>query len=108
MTIYRHDRSAVARTVGIPFEVSQELPRTMTIYERIDLEWVRARVRENPLVTLRGLSQLIQQQFEVIPSISHMLRIQQLAGISRIQGSRASGITQIRPYMITSKPAIQK
>jgi transposase len=74
------------------FEISQELPDRRTIYEQIDLEWVRERVRENPLVTLSGLSQLIHKQFGVSPSITHMLRIQQLAGISRIPGSRAKQI----------------
>ncbi len=35
------------------------IQQTITIYERIDLEWVRAQVRENPLITLKGLSELI-------------------------------------------------
>src|SRR5215813_8302840 len=69
------------------FEINREVPQTKTIYDRIDLQWVRDRVRENPVVTLSELSQLIGKQLGVAPSVSHVLRIQQLAGIARVPGS---------------------
>jgi hypothetical protein len=78
--------------VDFPFEISRSIPQALTIYDQVDLEWVRGKVRENPFVTLQQLAELIHQQFGVKPSISHMLRIQQLAGISRIPGSRAKQV----------------
>ena len=99
--IYRQDRSSVKT----PFELSQALPGTITIYEQIDLEWVRERIRENPLVTLRSLSQLIKQQFGVAPSISHVLRLQQLAGISRIPCSRAKTVAEPQTFVGISEIA---
>lgn len=85
---YRNGRN----DAEVPFEVSQLIPRAPTIYEQVDLEWVRTKVRENPSVTLKELSDLIHQEYRVSPSISHMLRLQQLAGISRISGSRAKQV----------------
>jgi hypothetical protein len=62
----------------------------------VDLEWVSKQVQENPLITLQQLAELIHQQFGVRPSISHMLRIHQLAGISRIPGSRAKQVKALQ------------
>ena len=91
MTGYPCDPNAVE----FPFEISRPIPQALTIYEQVDLEWVRSCVRENPFITLKELSELICKQFGVEPSISHMLRIQQLAGISRIPGSRAKQVTAV-------------
>lgn len=108
MTIYRRGRSsdAASGTAGMTnysrghnpvkkfaFEISRMLPQAKSIYEQVELDWIRERVRENPLVTLSKLSQLIHKQFGVTPSVSHMLRIQQLAGISRMPGSRTKVVT---------------
>jgi hypothetical protein len=86
---YSDGRNSVGEAEEIPFEISQSLSQTPTIYEQIDLEYVRQQVQQNPFVTLQELSYLIYQKFGVEPSITHMLRIQRLAGISRILGSRA-------------------
>jgi site-specific DNA recombinase len=93
--LYSRGHNPVEPVEEFAFEISQDLPDRRTIYEQIDLEWVRERVRENPLLTLMQLSQLIHTQFGVAPSISHMLRIQLLAGISRIPGSRAKQVTEL-------------
>lgn len=85
---YSHARNAME----IPFEISLEVPQRIIIFDQIDLGWVRSRVRENPLVTLKELAELVHQQFGVKPSLSHMERIFQLAGISRIPGSRAKQV----------------
>jgi hypothetical protein len=95
MAGYRYGRNSADDHSDIPFEISKEFPQRVTIYDRIDLEWVSAQVRKAPLVTLKGLSTLIQKRFGVTPSISHMDRIQQLAGISRIPGSRAKRVTAV-------------
>jgi site-specific DNA recombinase len=92
LTNYSDGRNSVVEAKEIPFEITQTLPHTPTIYEQIDLEYVRQRVRENPLITLKELADLSHQQFGAEPSITHMLRIQQLAGISRIPGSRAKHV----------------
>lgn len=82
--------------VEFPFEISRSIPQAQTIYDQVHLEWVRQKVRENPLITLQQLNDLIHQQFGVKPSTSHLLRIQQLAGISRIPGSRAKQVTAVQ------------
>jgi hypothetical protein len=92
MTSYRDARNSVIEAEEIPFEISQVLPQKITIHEQIDLDWVRDQVRANPLVTLKGLSDLIHQQFGVTPSLTHMERILRLASISRIPGSRAKQV----------------
>jgi site-specific DNA recombinase len=79
-------------SVETPFELSQLIPQTPTIYEQIDLEWVKKQVRQNPLVTLQQLSDSISQEFGMTLSISHMERILRLAGVSRISGSRAKQV----------------
>ena len=71
--VYSNGHNAVE---DFAFQLIRALPSSLIVYEQIDLEWVRARVRENPLVTLSGLSNLIHERFGVAPSISHMLRIQ--------------------------------
>ena len=104
MTSYRSDLNAVE----FPFEISRSIPQALTIYEQVDLEWVRGKVRENPLVTLKGLSELIREQFGVEPSISHMLRIQQLASVSRIPGSRAKQVTAVQASSSDEPPLLSK
>ena len=89
MTSYSDGRNSVVEAEEIPFEISQALPQTLTIYEQIDLEWIRKQVRNNPLITLQQLSELIGKKFAVTPSTTHMGRITRLAGISRIPGSSA-------------------
>ena len=97
--------SSAHNPVKIRFEVSRQFPQTMTIYEQIDLEWVKTRVREHPLVTLRELSQLISKQFGVAPSISHLQRIQKQAGISRIPGGRAKLVARLQASFGSSSTA---
>ena len=89
-------------SIEFTFELSHELPNTMTMFEKIDLEWVRARVRENPLLTFSQFAQMINKQFGVKPSISHVLRIQQMAGISRLLGSRRKQVTGPHTFLQSS------
>jgi len=42
--------------VEFSFETSLSIPQALTIYQQVDLEWVREKVRENPFVTLKQLS----------------------------------------------------
>jgi hypothetical protein len=92
MTSYSHDRNSVDSPLDIPFEISKEMPQRTIICEQVDLEWVRSEVRENPLITLRELSELIHRRFGVEPSVSHVERILRLSRISRIASSRAKQV----------------
>jgi site-specific DNA recombinase len=85
-------RNSVIESEEIPFEISQSLPQRLTVYEQIDLEYIRQQVRQNPLITLKQLSDRIGKKIGVSPSISHIERIFRLAGISRIPGSRAKQV----------------
>jgi hypothetical protein len=46
---YSDGRNSVVEAKEIPFEISQALPQTLTIYGQINLEWVRDKVKRNPL-----------------------------------------------------------
>ena len=88
MTSYSYDHNVE----NVSFEISCKIPQAVTIYEQVDLEWVKDKVSENPLLTLKQLSDLISKKFSLVPSLSYMDRILRLAGISRITGSRAKKV----------------
>jgi site-specific DNA recombinase len=98
-TIYRRDSSS-GRTLDtandhqdrnslvVPFEISKEVPLRTTIKDQIDIEWMKQHVRENPLITLTELAELVGKTYDMRPSITHLARILRSLGISRIPGSR--------------------
>jgi hypothetical protein len=72
----------------IPSEINKGVAKRIIIKEHIDLEFVKAKIRRKPLITLKELAEAVQRQCGVKPGITHLGRFLRTSGISRIAGSR--------------------